>query len=43
MGLVKSIVAWGKNFAKENKIDFIRMDTWGDNQKLINCFVSQHY
>lgn len=38
MGLVKNIVAWGKNFAKENKIDFIRMDTWGDNQKLINYY-----
>ena len=38
MGLVKHIVDWGKNFAKENELGFLRMDTWGDNDKLINYY-----
>jgi Acetyltransferases len=38
MGLVKYIVDWGKAFAKENGLDFLRMDTWGDNDRLINYY-----
>lgn len=33
--LVQDIVTWGKKFAKENNLDYLRMDTWGDNEKLI--------
>ena len=32
---VKKIVAWGLAFAKEKKLDYLRMDTWGDNDQLI--------
>ena len=35
---VKDIVAWAKKYGKENNRQFIRLDTWGDNEKLI-----QHY
>lgn len=33
--LVKHIVEWGRGYAKENNLDYLRMDTWGDNEKLI--------
>ena len=33
--LVAAIVEWGILFAKEKKLDFLRMDTWGDNDSLI--------
>jgi ribosomal protein S18 acetylase RimI-like enzyme len=32
---VKKIVAWGLEFAIQKKLDFLRMDTWGDNESLI--------
>ena len=35
---VKDIVEWAKEYGKENNRQFIRLDTWGDNEKLI-----QHY
>jgi ribosomal protein S18 acetylase RimI-like enzyme len=34
-GFVEVIIAWGIAFAKANKLDFLRLDTWGDNEKLI--------
>ena len=38
---VKVIVDWGKDFCKKYSKQFIRMDTWGDNDALIahytNC------
>ena len=36
--LVKKIVDWSLDFAKQNKREFIRLDTVGENEKLI-----QHY
>jgi ribosomal protein S18 acetylase RimI-like enzyme len=33
--LVRGIIHWAKQFAIENDKQFIRMDTWGDNDKLI--------
>lgn len=36
---VKEIVAWARRYAKETGKGFIRMDTWGDNQKLIDYYV----
>lgn len=33
--LVKRIVAWSEAYAKENKLDYIRMDTVGENLGLI--------
>jgi GNAT superfamily N-acetyltransferase len=35
---VKEIVKWGKGFAIENDLDFLRMDTWGDNESLIEYY-----
>ena len=37
---VKDIVAWAKQFGKQHDKLFIRMDTFGDNQKLIDYYVS---
>lgn len=36
--LVAAIVAWGKEYAKEKNIDYLRMDTWGDNTRLIDYY-----
>lgn len=33
--LVEKIIEWGLAFAKEHQLDFLRMDTWGDNESLI--------
>jgi ribosomal protein S18 acetylase RimI-like enzyme len=37
---VKNIVDWAKGFCKNNSKQFIRMDTWGDNHKLIDYYQS---
>ena len=39
-GLVKIIVEWSKNYATENKKNFVRMDTVGENVKLIEHYTS---
>ena len=36
--LVMAIVDWAKNYAKENKKKFIRLDTVGENKGLINHY-----
>lgn len=36
--LVLEIVKWAKKYAKENNKKFIRMDTVGENEKLINHY-----
>lgn len=37
-GYVRSITDWAKDCAGSNGLRFVRMDTWGDNQKLINYY-----
>jgi ribosomal protein S18 acetylase RimI-like enzyme len=37
-GYVRSITEWAKTHAKSERIRFIRLDTWGDNHKLINYY-----
>src|SRR5262245_19937057 len=37
---VREIVAWARRYVKEIRKRFIRMDTWGDNQKLIDYYLS---
>jgi RimJ/RimL family protein N-acetyltransferase len=32
---VKNIINWGKSYCKRHEKDFIRMDTWSDNPKLV--------
>ena len=34
---------WAIQFAKEKKLDFIRMDTWADNQKIIDFYRSHGF
>ena len=36
---VKLIIEWAKEHAIEHHLKYIRMDTWGDNQKLIDYYV----
>jgi uncharacterized damage-inducible protein DinB len=38
-GYMKQIVAWAKGHARTFGKNFIRMDTWADNQNLINYYV----
>jgi GNAT superfamily N-acetyltransferase len=38
-GLVKDIVEWAKQYCKVHGKAFIRMDTWGDNDKLIDYYI----
>ncbi|MEP7142434.1 MAG: GNAT family N-acetyltransferase [Ferruginibacter sp.] len=35
---VKNITAWAIRYANKNGKKFVRMDTWGDNQKLIGYY-----
>jgi len=35
---VKKIAEWGIAFAKENRLEYLRMDTWGDNMSLIDYY-----
>lgn len=35
---VKNIVDWAVDYGSKNEKQFVRMDTWGDNQKLIDHY-----
>jgi hypothetical protein len=35
---VKEIIKWAKDYAANNNIKFIRMDTWADNKKLLEYY-----
>lgn len=37
-GFVRTITDWAMVHARENGLRFVRMDTWGDNQKLIEYY-----
>jgi ribosomal protein S18 acetylase RimI-like enzyme len=37
---VPIIVEWSKAYTRERNIKYVRMDTWGDNQKLIDYYQS---
>ena len=37
---VKIIIEWAKDFCKQHNKQFIRMDTWGDNESLITYYQS---
>ena len=39
-GLVKKIVEWSKNYATQNGMNFVRMDTVGENHKLIEHYTA---
>ena len=38
-GFMFPIMEWSRQYCKTNGKEFIRMDTWGDNPKLINYYV----
>jgi len=37
---VKEIITWAKKYSADNGIKFIRMDTWADNEKLLEYYTS---
>ena len=37
---VKEIIKWAKVYAAKNKIKYIRMDTWADNEKLLAYYTA---
>jgi ribosomal protein S18 acetylase RimI-like enzyme len=39
VGFVNKILDWAKIYCRNNGKDYIRMDTWGDNPKLIDYYV----
>ena len=39
-GYVRTITDWARDHARTNELRFVRMDTWGDNQKLIDYYQS---
>jgi ribosomal protein S18 acetylase RimI-like enzyme len=38
-GFVNKIIDWAKDYAKHNAIEYIRMDTWADNEKLLSYYI----
>lgn len=38
-GYVKAIIEWAKEFCRNSGKKFIRIDTWGDNQKLNDYYL----
>ena len=40
VGFVKIIIEWAKEYAKKNQLQFIRMDTWADNEKLLAYYTN---
>ena len=39
-GLMNLITGWAREHARQNQKKFIRMDTWGDNEKLKTYYVN---
>jgi ribosomal protein S18 acetylase RimI-like enzyme len=37
-GFVQNITDWAMEFARTNKLQFVRMDTWADNEKLVGYY-----
>lgn len=36
----EKVLNWAKQFARQDNLKFVRMDTWGDNEKLIDYYKS---
>ena len=39
-GYVRTITEWARRHAREKGLRFVRMDTWGDNRKLLEYYQS---
>jgi ribosomal protein S18 acetylase RimI-like enzyme len=37
-GFINIIIGWAKAYAKNNNLQYIRIDTWADNEKLLNYY-----
>lgn len=37
-GLFKKVLDWATGFAREHNLSYVRMDTWADNQQLIDYY-----
>jgi GNAT superfamily N-acetyltransferase len=37
-GFVNKIIEWATSYAKSNHIQYVRMDTWADNEKLLEYY-----
>jgi ribosomal protein S18 acetylase RimI-like enzyme len=37
-GFVENITVWAIQYAKQNELNFVRMDTWADNEKLVGYY-----
>ncbi|MEW6130626.1 MAG: GNAT family N-acetyltransferase [Acidobacteriota bacterium] len=42
-GFVKHIVEWAKAYARQNHKQFVRLDTWANNQKLIDYYIAHGF
>jgi ribosomal protein S18 acetylase RimI-like enzyme len=38
LSFVKEIIKWAKQYSKNNQLKYIRMDTWADNEKLLEYY-----
>lgn len=38
--LFEKVLSWAKQFALQNNLKFVRMDTWADNKKIITYYQS---
>ncbi|NOT93897.1 GNAT family N-acetyltransferase [Ferruginibacter sp.] len=36
----EKVLNWAKQFVRQNNLKFIRMDTWADNQRIIDYYLS---
>lgn len=36
----EKILSWAKEFGKQKNLKYVRMDTWGDNQSILNYYQS---
>jgi ribosomal protein S18 acetylase RimI-like enzyme len=43
LGFVQHITDWAIEFSKNRGLDFVRMDTWADNPKLVSYYKSFGY
>ena len=40
LSFMKEIVKWAREYAAEQQLEYIRMDTWSDNQRLLDYYTS---
>jgi ribosomal protein S18 acetylase RimI-like enzyme len=43
LNLVQHITNWAIEFVRANKLNYVRMDTWANNKKLVNYYKSFGY